>query len=65
MSPDLMQTLIVSGIAIGAAGILIRRIVGPYLSQPTASAPCARCAAGEQCATAKPQTQVIQIQRRA
>jgi hypothetical protein len=65
MSPDLIQTLIVSGIAIGAAGILIRRIVGPYFSRPTAGAPCARCASGEQCTTAKPQTKVIQIQRRA
>jgi hypothetical protein len=62
VSGDLVQTVIVSAIALGAAGVLFWQVIRPCLSS-SPSGPCAKCASGKPCAvsTARQAVQVIQI----
>ena len=63
MSSELVQTVIVSALAVGAAGMLVWRIAGPYFRKSAATAPCARCEAGDKCAPEPASEKLIQIQR--
>ena len=63
MSSEMIQTLIVSVLALGAAGTLVWRLARPYFTKSAASAPCARCESGDKCAPAPAKEQIIQIQR--
>jgi hypothetical protein len=63
MSSELLQTIIVSAIALVAAVLVVWRIAKPYFTRSTTTAPCARCESGDKCAPAAPSEKLIQIQR--
>jgi hypothetical protein len=63
MSTELIQTVIVSAFALSAALTLGWRFVGPSFTKSTSTS-CARCEAGNKCAPAPPEAQLIQIRRR-
>ena len=60
MSSEMTQTLIVSAIALGAAGILCWQVIRPCLSS-SPSAPCAKCASGKACAVSTAKQAAVQI----
>ena len=60
MSSDTVQTLIVSAIALGAAGILFWQVIRPCLSS-SPSGPCAKCASGKPCAVSAAKQAAVQV----